>query len=527
LRRALIALAFLVAVVARADDIESLLRQGDLAARADRHQHAIELYERAIRLKPELRDAVLPKLARQYLWNDDAEKSVELLDEYLPKHAQDCDSRLIFALASSWINRLGQARQAYFEVAQKCPALAADARLGEARVLRWMDRPSQADTLYQDFARNGSPQQKREAQIGLALTQLARDNNRLALDMFTKLNAEGAPDAGVVEGQAVSEAHLGLPDQALEILGQAGKAGLVNTRLIDLQDHLGRIDDFSLSPTFAALRDADGTRYESEDLGAAFGWDKRGRAEIHFGASTLSFNHQDIEGRWEAVDVEQRFSESFALRGEGRANDFIGAAFRPFTGELDAVITPRDGLRMDVSVGRILIADNLAALENRLIGTYASVGFDQRWDGQNTVSTSLDSTFWSQGSTRMRYRFRLAHRFEGVPRVTVEWPALIQTYNRGFLFGLFSPRTYVETGPGVNYYRRYARYWSVELSARVGGQRQSDAPWQRLGIFRASVDRELWKSWAFDISAGYSSSNLASPTGFKRRSFSVGLTRRF
>jgi len=519
--------ALFMASLARGDEISALIQNGDAAAHADRHGDAIQFYESAIRRKPEIRDPLLPKLASQYLWNNNALKASELLKESLQKHPDDCESRMTLALALSWINHLSDSERAYSEVAEKCTALAPEARLGQARLLRWMDRPSRADVIYKEIGQNGTPKQKRDAEIGLALTQLARDNNRSALERFSKLNAEGAPDASLVEGHAVSELHLGLPDRAIEILQQAGKAGVLDHRLGDLQDHLRRTDNLALSPTFVAFRDADGTHYESEDLATAFGWDKRGRAEVHFGASTLSSNHQEIQGRWGAVDLEHRFSESFALRAEGRKNDFIGAGFSPFTGEVDAILTPRDGLRIDGAVARILIADNLAAMKNHLIGTYASLGFDQRWNGQNTVSASLDSTFWSQDSTRMRYRFSLSHRFEGVPRVTVEWPTLFQTYNRGFSFGLFSPQTYIESGPGVNVYRRFARYWSVEASARIGGQKQSGAPWQRLGSFSATVDRELWKSWAFHGSAGYSSSNLASPTGFKRKSFSVGLTKRF
>ncbi|PYV24181.1 MAG: hypothetical protein DMG24_12165, partial [Acidobacteria bacterium] len=134
------------------------------------------------------------------------------------------------------------------------------------------------------------------------------------------------------------------------------------------------------------------------------------------------------------------FSESWALRAEGRLAEYLGAGFRPWTGELDAGWTPRDGSRVDLAAARLVIADNMAALRHHLQGNFTSAGITQSLDRHDTVSASLDATDWNQGNLRMRYRVDFAHHFEAVPGLEIEWPTLYQTYDRGFSFAPFSPR---------------------------------------------------------------------------------------
>ncbi len=121
----------------------------------------------------------------------------------------------------------------------------------------------------------------------------------------------------------------------------------------------------------------------------------------------------------------------------------------------------------------------------------------------------------------------MVHRFEGVPRVTIEWPSLYMRYDRGFAFNLFSPRRYVETGPAINVYRRFARYWNAAAYVRVGLQEEEALGWKNLAVVRLSLERDLHDVWALGGTLSWSNSNLASSTGFRRTAGSLNLIRRY
>jgi hypothetical protein len=84
----------------------------------------------------------------------------------------------------------------------------------------------------------------------------------------------------------------------------------------------------------------------------------------------------------------------------------------------------------------------------------------------------------------------------------------------------------VEIGPAVNIYIRRAS-WSFAAYGRVGGQKEAREDWKPLGVFRLTVERELWKAYAMSAAFTHSTSNIASSTGFSRTSFTINATRRF
>jgi tetratricopeptide (TPR) repeat protein len=516
--------------VALAQDSGKLAERCDAAAHADRHAEAIRCYEDAIHLDPSLRGKLLVKLARQYLWSDRPWMAAALFAERLQAEPADCEAKIDYALALSWANRLGEARQTYQEAGRSCANSTNEARLGEGRVLRWMDRPTAADTVYRQVLTNGEAHQKQDAQLGLALDRLALDDNRLAQQMFRALIDAGSLDPGAFTGEAVSDLHLGLPDHALVALAEARQANLHDPQLNNLETHVAEFDRLTLSPSFQTFQDADGTRYQRAELLMRFGWRLRNHAEFSGGYSRLRSQGESVEAKWGGLTVDRRFDASWAVRLEGHLTSYTGAAvgtgYKPLTGEADTIWTPTDGWRVDLAAARLVIADNLAALEHHVAGTFTSAGITRRLDDHNTFAASFDATAWNQGNLRLRYRFDLAHRFEGTPRFTLEWPTLYQTYDHPFPFPLFSPRQYIETGPAVNVYRRYRRYWTLSLYGRLGGQKESEATWKGLGTVRGQLERELHRRWGLELVAFWSSSNLASPSGFRRRSFSLTFKRK-
>ena len=297
--------------------------------------------------------------------------------------------------------------------------------------------------------------------------------------------------------------------------------------MADLADTIERTDLFTIRPAFTFFHNADGTNYVSEEAGGSIGWFKHGRVEDFGGGSRLETSGQVIVGAWGGANLEYRFNADIAIRAEGRGTHFNEAQFSPFTGELDAIITPTDRTRIDFSVAHIVIAGNVAALQHHLIGTFGSGGLDFRLNSFDRISLGVDGTSWADGNRRIRFHVTPAHQFEGVPHIILSLPFLYQNYDRPFTFYLFSPKSYVELAPAVNVYLRRARFWAFSFYAHVGTQKETSQDWKSLGTFRVTVEHELWKVWGFHAAVQHSTSNLASATGFSRTTVSISLTRRF
>jgi tetratricopeptide (TPR) repeat protein len=528
MRRSLSFLSLLLALAtnAAAQTAGALLQAGDAAAAADHHVEAIAAYQGAIAQRPELRAELTAKLGRQYLWAGNTRRAVELLREYVAAHRGDCDVRADYALALSWNNELRTARDELERIQSECPERRQQARLREALVYRWMDRPSAAAALYWQVLSDGTDEERREARVGLGFVELAKDDNRSASTLFAdELSRKPSPSA--YEGYALGAVRRGDPLAAAETIQRAEAAHAVTNDLADVRRELELRNHAAIAPRMNAFHDADGTSYHGGELAGSIGWKSSGRAEAMFGRSSLERGGDRIDDRWAGASIEHRFAPSFALVANARRHAFDPIDFHPTTGELDLVVTPSDRTRIDAAAARILIADNIAALQQHLAGTFVSVGIDRRVTFLTTLSASADDTRWNTNNERQRIRFNVVHRFEGVPRVTLEWPSLYMRYDQGFAFNLFSPRRYVESGPAVNVYRRFARYWSAAAYLRVGVQEEEALGWKRLAIARLSVERDLHDVWAIGGMLSWSNSNLASSTGFRRTAASLNLTRRY
>jgi hypothetical protein len=510
---------------AQTSEVQTLINDGNAAAHRDDHAEAISAYQKAIQLDQSVHDTLVFKLGQQYLWSGQNKAAADLLGQYMQKNPADCSARSTYALALSWSNQLKEAQKQYQEIRANCPELSMDAALGEARVLRWRDRNASAAKIYEQVEQHGTPAQQNDAKLGIALTQLAQDNNRSARDDFRQLTSQPSPDPSAIEGLAVSDLHLGMPDNALSDIHLGTDHGIHSSQLNDLSDHITSLTTPAITPTFVFFRDADGTTYYGGEARGSFGLPARTRMETFFGASDLDGSYGPINGLWTGAALEHRFSESISLRAEGRYIDFTTVGFNPFTGEADAVITPTDKTRVDLAVARIIIWDNQPALLNHLIGTFESGGVDQRLTNFDRLSLAVDSTQWNEGNLRMRYRINPAHTFQGIPRITVSLPVLYQTYNQPFTFGLFSPPSYVEVAPAVDVSFRKRRVWSFDFYGRLGAQKETAEDWKPLGTFQARVERDIKNKWGMVATFAYSSSNVASSSGFSRTSVTISFTR--
>jgi hypothetical protein len=236
---------------------------------------------------------------------------------------------------------------------------------------------------------------------------------------------------------------------------------------------------------------------------------------------------EDRDGTRVGLSSEHRSSPAFGMRAALAATRFQPDGWTPATGELHAIITPSDRLRIDAAAARVLVTDNFAMLDNRVAGAFASLGGDLRLSNAAYLVTGGDVTRWSEGNVRIRIRVAPRQQLEGRPRLTLELPTLVQLYDEPMPFAFFSPERYVETGPGANAYLRFHRHWNVSAYGRVGTQRETGRSWDPFGTIRLELWRDPADGWIMRAAAAWSNSDLAGTAGFRRTSVELALTRSF
>ncbi|HUQ80594.1 MAG TPA: hypothetical protein VM076_05645 [Gemmatimonadaceae bacterium] len=530
LTAALMALACLtqdaVAQNAATTPADSLVREGDAAASAARPRDAIAAYERAIALDSTRRLTLLPRLGRQYLWSDEPRQAARLFTDYLGAHPTSCETRMDLGLALSWANALTEARDTYDAVAANCLYERGDARLGAARAERWANHFSAAERRYRALMADGSDRDREQAAIGLAYVRLARAQPRGALALADSLLAAGSGDPSLVEARIMALADLGTLGGAMDAARAARAAGHSSASI----DRLTRGYEERSRATFGAgvrlFRDRDGTSYRAADLASATTPLALGAIRLNARASELRNDSTRFESREVESSFDLRPARAVALSGRVALRSYDAADFSPWEGELNVALLPGDAHRLDVSAARLVVGDNVAAIEHGLTGTFGSVGLTERLSSRISVATSVDATRWSEDNTRLRFRFAPRLALEGVPAVTLDWSTTYQRYSAPFAFRFFSPREYLETGPAVNVYRRVASVWYVSGYARAGALRESGRPWQSLGMGRASLERDIRSHWGLRLDASWSNSNLAGSSGFQRASGAAAITIR-
>jgi len=505
---------------------DSLVQAGDRAAHESKPFAAIAAYERAIVLDRDLRLSLLPRLGRQYLWSDRPGQAAQLFTDYLAVYPGACETQLDLGLALSWANALDAALAAYDSVAAHCVHERGAARLGAARVSRWGNHFAEAERRYRAIQADGSDGDREQAAIGLAYVRLAQARPRAALALTDSMIAAGSDDRSLVEARVMALADLGALGTAVELVHAERAAGRSSASM----DRLARAWEERARTSFTVgargFRDHDGTSYRAAELASAAAPLALGVVRVAGRAAELRGDSAELRSREVEASLDFRPARAVALSARAglRAYDEIG--FSPWDGEVNVAWLPGDRHRMDVAAARVVIGDNVAAIQHQLIGTFGSVGVTERLTSGLSFALSADATRWSEDNTRLRLRATPRWSFEGVPIFTLEWPTTYQRYDAPFEFRFFSPEEYVETGPAVNVYKRVASVWYVSAYARGGALRETGGEWQPLGMGRASVERDVSSHWGVRLDGGWSNSNLAGSAGFQRTSLSLGVTIR-
>jgi hypothetical protein len=505
---------------------DSLVHAADVAAYQSKPYEAIAAYERAIALDRYLRLPLLPRLGRQYLWSDRPKQAAQLFSEYLELHPRACETQLDLGLALSWANELEAARVAYDSVAAQCVYERGAARLGAARVLRWGNHFAESERRYRAIQADGSDLDREQAAIGLAYVRLAQGRPRAALALADSMIATGSNDRSLVEARAMALADLGALGAAVDLVHgerEAGRGSASMDRLAQGWEERARTS-FALGTR--GFRDHDGTSYRAVELASGAAPLALGKVRVTGRAAQLRGDGVELRSREVETALDLRPARAVALSARAGLSAYDDIAFSPWDGEINVAWLPSDRHRLDVAAAHVVINDNVAAIQNHLIGTLGSVGISERLTSGVSLAVSADATRWSEDNTRLRFRVTPRWSFEGVPIFTVEWPTTYQHYDAPFDFRFFSPEEYVETGPAVNVSKRVARVWYLSAYARGGALRETGSEWQPLGMGRASVERDVSSHWGVRLDGGWSNSNLTGSAGFQRTSLSLGVTIR-
>jgi hypothetical protein len=505
---------------------DSLVHAADVAAYQSKPYEAIAAYERAIVIDRDVRLSLLPRLGRQYLWTDRPSQAAQLFREYLATHPRACETQLDLGLALSWANDLDAARVTYDSVAANCVYERGAARLGAARVLRWGNHFTASERRYRAIQADGSDLDREQAAIGLAYVRLAQGRPRAALALADSMIATGSKDRSLVEARVMALADLGAKGTAVDLVHAEREAGRGSASMDRLAQGWEERARTSIIAGGHGFRDHDGTSYQAADVGS-------GVAPLTLGAVRVAGQGAELRGdgvvlrsREVETSLDIRLAPAVAVSARAGLRGYDDIEFSPWDGEVNLTWLPADRHRLDVAAARVVISDNVAAIQNHLIGTFGSIGVTERLTSGLSLAASTDVTHWSEGNTRLRLRVTPRWSFEGVPIFTVEWPTTYQHYDASFDFRFFSPEEYVETGPAVNVSKRVAKVWYLSAYARGGALRETGGDWQPLGMGRASVERDISSHWGVRLDGGWSNSNLTGSAGFQRTSLALGVTIR-
>lgn len=528
LRHALLPLLFVLlaaAPPARAQDVspavDSLVAAADRAGRSDDHRLAIELYEEALRRDSTLGDALSARLGRQYLWSDRPEPAVEWLGRALEAHPDACDVRLHYGLAQSWAGRLRPAARTYREALEACPEQAREARMGFARVLRWQEQFREGERLYRQVAAveaGGAP----DVSIGRGWTSLALYEPRAARDWFSAAWAADSSRAGAPEGLAHAYLDLGLDDKAGAVLSEAHRLGLSSPGLDRAVRRQAARSRLGIETAGIRFSDNDGTDYSGGRFTVHL--PLASRTDVELTGQRWEVSQADLFSAWSSgARLHHRFAAGWAITGGAERHYFGRGGGEDVTvGDGALVWTPGDRFRLRASGGRTWHVDNLAAVRERVVGPYAGLEMGVGLGAYDALILSGDGTRWSADHRRLRATLRWTHRFEGVPRFTLDWPTRVQLYDDPFPFALWSPERYLESGPGLHMYRSLGGGLGINLYSRVGVQTETGTDVDALFEGRGSLEWEFTAGSQLRLQGGWSNSSLAGASGFQRTSAEAG-----
>lgn len=397
----------------RPNDSDLLIEAARVYAWDDRHERAIELYQRVIEIAPQRIQDVRLALAWQLEWSGQHAAALPLFQDELRAHPGNREALHGLAESASVINRLPDALASYRRLLQLDPKDLKAAK-GEARVLQWMDRNRQAAAAYQRIlaAHPGD----REARMRLARSHNALGRHQRAAREYQPLITDtSAADDRIDYARALRWA--GLDEMALTAM-----RGMQDKDAQQLRKQVRRDLASKIRLTAEHSNDSDQLDINSATLlaqlnsgtGQDFGFSAR--------RARLSQNGNHLAGNTYLLGYGIRLGGTDSGYGivwpriELGERDYAG--WRSTAWKARVKWLPADLWRIDLEAGNEII-ENIESINNRVMLDYASAGFDYRFAPRWLGSLGMLAGRFDDGNWRKRLSGRIEYLSMLDPRLTL------------------------------------------------------------------------------------------------------------
>jgi Flp pilus assembly protein TadD len=475
----------------------AVLDSARVAAAADRHEDAIRLYQRAIKLYPPLGDEIAVELGNQYTWADKPDSAATWYRVALARDPNDVDAQLGLARVTSWKDDLGGAEAMYDRVLASDPTNL-EARLGKAQVVNWSGRHRDAALSYRRILADHP------------------DNTEARAGLVQALRWMGRPDLAVAAADSSTAPSMEQIARAIE--GERAPGA---------------------SYTCEQNQDSDDIHRRYNTVRAGISPDLLTRTSVEYVHARFEQpEHPDVTRNGLAAVLTRRFSEALALNAsvgyQWNSFDRYGPEsfwldeFNLVTLDVYATLTPRDWTRIDLGVARGSI-DNPEALYRGIVQTQATAGLDRHLRSNLIWISSVDGGWYSDGNSS----FGLGTRMQWQPlwRMPVKYNHRF-TSSTGFAYfgfsettdhGYYDPRQYLSFFEEIALAMTFSPRVSARIAGRVSIDKENSDDWFPTGRFELSGSWSIWRG--LGLTAGYtnSTSRLDSRPGYDIDGFYVTL----
>ena len=497
-----------------------LIEAARVRAWADQHQPAASLYQQVLAVAPQRRYDVLLALAWQLTWDGRHAEAIPLFQEVSQQvPAQKTEALFGLAESLSQSNRLNEALAVYRTLSG--PPENLKARLGEARMLLWLDRPDEAAVKYR--AMMDAHPENPDARIGFARALNTRGRHFAAVSAYASAvadNPELARDTRVERATALR--WSGLEDSAWSTLGDA------QGRDADtLRSTLKRERARSLHVKLETSQDSDQLAIHALNLG----WQQRfgtGYAvDVSTRESRIEQNARRIEGRQLLLKVDTRLGSV----NQGLFWPALTVGLRDYDGwqtpawKLQGKWIPADFWRIDLEAGNDVI-ENIQSLDNKVTLNVFSASTDWRFAPRWSATLGGALLRFDDGNQRTRLMGRVEHTLTASqPRIIVGFEGMgFSNSDSAVSRGYYNPEHYRELKMQVRAEHETAG-WLLEAQLALGKLWETPGGSSGLYAWELSATHALTPLLRLRLNAGGSDSSafLRTGSGYTRNTLGASL----
>jgi tetratricopeptide (TPR) repeat protein len=503
----------------RADDLVETARQ---AARANRHEEAIEAFQQAMAAAPERRREWQLELADQFTWSGRLDEAIALYREVTlaDDPAEQRRARIGLARALSWDGQHSSALAEYDRLLELDPK-DRETRLSRAQVLSWANRQGAALEEYRAVLREHPDDL--EAQRAIGRVQSWRGRYRIAAAAMEQFLAKHPLDREATAILAESRDWMGRPDLAEQVVRKQLAGDAEDQRAAALLENL----EFYQRPQ---ARFDWRESHQSDDLRTTI-YSLDSRLPLANGRSYVGL-HYDLgsyrppEGPVEKILVQRpgvlahhRISDAFDWHGAAFLNviDTYGAPGDHETPTYDTYFTfwPNDVFRFDLGSSRWTF-DSEEALREGLYATQGNVSMDILPNELTRLTTRLSLADYSDGNERTWWQLEVERRIWHDPRILIGYRYTGFDFSEPGQGGYYNPDLYHSNELLLRGWGWFGGGRRWDLRSSVGYEHEIPGDSRLIWSAGAGLTWEIRRYLELELAYDFSSSSAASSSGFDR-----------